>query len=69
MKSEECRVKRLKPLKNRLRFSMHNHFDIMWEKGAMRMRLLLAEDEEAMAEAVVDYLEYHHYEVSSWIRN
>ena len=32
------------------------------------MRLLLAEDEEAMAEAVVDYLEYHHYEVD-WANN
>ncbi len=32
------------------------------------MRLLLAEDEEAMAEAVVDYLEYHHYEVD-WVNN
>ena len=27
------------------------------------MRLLLAEDEEAMAEAIIAYLEYHHYEV------
>ena len=32
------------------------------------MRLLLAEDEEAMAEAVVDFLEYHHYEVD-WANN
>lgn len=32
------------------------------------MRLLLAEDEEAMADAVVAYLEYHHYEVD-WAGN
>ena len=32
------------------------------------MRLLLAEDEEAMAEAIVDYLEYHHYE-ADWANN
>ena len=32
------------------------------------MRLLLAEDEEAMAEAVVAFLEYHHYEVD-WVNN
>ena len=32
------------------------------------MRLLLAEDEEAMAEAVIAYLEYHHYEVD-WANN
>ena len=32
------------------------------------MRLLLAEDEEAMAEAVVDFLEYHNYEVD-WAAN
>ena len=32
------------------------------------MRLLLAEDEEAMAEAVIAYLEYHHYEVD-WASN
>ncbi len=32
------------------------------------MRLLLAEDEEAMAEAVVDFLEYHHYE-TDWVNN
>ena len=32
------------------------------------MRLLLAEDEEAMAEAVVDFLEYHHYEID-WVNN
>ena len=32
------------------------------------MRLLLAEDEEAMAEAVIDFLEYHHYEVD-WANN
>ena len=31
------------------------------------MRLLLAEDEEAMAEAVVAFLEYHHYDVD-WVR-
>ena len=34
----------------------------------MDMRLLLAEDEEAMAEAVVAFLEYHHYEVD-WVNN
>ena len=32
------------------------------------MRLLLAEDEEAMADAVAAYLEYHHYEVD-WAGN
>jgi len=32
------------------------------------MRLLLAEDEEAMAEAVVAFLEYHHYDVD-WVNN
>ena len=32
------------------------------------MRLLLAEDEEAMAEAIIAYLEYHHYEVD-WANN
>ena len=32
------------------------------------MRLLLAEDEEAMAEAIIAYLEYHHYEVD-WASN
>ena len=32
------------------------------------MRLLLAEDEEAMAEAIVAYLEYHHYGVD-WANN
>ena len=32
------------------------------------MRLLLAEDEEAMAEAVTAFLEYHHYEVD-WAAN
>ena len=32
------------------------------------MRLLLAEDEEAMAEAIVAYLEYHHYGVD-WATN
>ena len=32
------------------------------------MRLLLAEDEEAMAEAVIAFLEYHHYEVD-WVNN
>ena len=32
------------------------------------MRLMLAEDEEAMADAVVAYLEYHHYAVD-WVNN
>ena len=32
------------------------------------MRLLLAEDEEAMADAVTAFLEYHHYEVD-WASN
>ena len=32
------------------------------------MRLLLAEDEEAMADAVTAFLEYHHYEVD-WANN
>ena len=32
------------------------------------MRLLLAEDEEAMADAVVAFLEYHHYDVD-WVNN
>ena len=32
------------------------------------MRLLLAEDEEAMAEAVTAFLEYHHYAVD-WVNN
>ena len=32
------------------------------------MRLLLAEDEEAMAEAVAAFLEYHHYDVD-WVNN
>ena len=32
------------------------------------MRLLLAEDEEAMADAIVAYLEYHNYEVD-WASN
>ena len=32
------------------------------------MRLLLAEDEEAMAEAVTAFLEYHHYEID-WVNN
>ena len=32
------------------------------------MRLLLAEDEEAMAEAVEAFLEYHHYDVD-WVNN
>ena len=32
------------------------------------MRLLLAEDEETMAEAVVAFLEYHHYAVD-WVNN
>ena len=32
------------------------------------MRILLAEDEEAMAEAIIAYLEYHHYEVD-WANN
>ena len=29
------------------------------------MRLLLAEDEEAMSEALVDVLEYHRYQVDA----
>ena len=32
------------------------------------MRLLLAEDEEAMAEAVTAFLEYHHYDID-WVNN
>ncbi len=32
------------------------------------MRLLLAEDEEAMAEAVIAFLEYHHYDID-WVNN
>ena len=32
------------------------------------MRIMLAEDEEAMAEAVIAFLEYHHYEVD-WVNN
>lgn len=44
-------------------FPVYNGF-----KGVMRMRLLLAEDEEAMAEAIIAYLEYHHYEVD-WANN
>ncbi len=32
------------------------------------MRLMLAEDEEAMAEAVVDYLDYYQYAVD-WVNN
>ena len=32
------------------------------------MRLLLAEDEEAMAEAVTDFLEYYHYDID-WVNN
>ena len=32
------------------------------------MRIMLAEDEEAMAEAVTAFLEYHHYEVD-WVNN
>ena len=32
------------------------------------MRLLLAEDEEAMAEAVTDFLEYHHFDID-WVNN
>jgi DNA-binding response OmpR family regulator len=35
------------------------------QEGLGNMRLLLAEDEEAMSEAVVDILEYHRYQVDA----